>query len=77
MELGHPHWYIWGYIVMPPYIQSISGYFQERLMPKPKVEPQNKNVKELEHQRIREKLLSEITLMEEAERALLKERKKF
>jgi len=35
-------------------------------MPKPKIDTHNKNLRDAEHQKIREKLLSEIMLMEEA-----------
>lgn len=45
-------------------------------MPKNKVGRDNKN-KEIENQRIREKLLAEITLMEEAERTLLQEKRRY
>jgi hypothetical protein len=40
------------YLDIPPHIQTISGYFQEKLMPKPKLDT-NRNFREQENIRIR------------------------
>jgi hypothetical protein len=32
---------------MPPTVQTVSGYFQEKFMPKSKIEAPNKGLKEL------------------------------
>lgn len=71
MERGHLAEYASFYAVTPPYVQSISGYFQEKLMPKSKQPREGVRNRDAENQRIREKLMAEIVLMEEAERTLL------
>lgn len=77
MELGFFDRYVsWAKIVNPPFVQTIAGYFQEKHMPKSKAANEKKVDKELDHQRIRDKLLAEIALMEQAERELIKNKQR-